>query len=608
MPAARLRVPNDLQVTPTRIGRALVVGSCLASGLPAALERLLPPCTCDFLLFNNAMELPAEPPRPVGEYDLQVVQVPLRSVLPESVTMRLSYGDPAAFEDAFALASEALHQLLAAACAYGEGTGLLTLVTNFLVPQGRTLGRLLPGEDLREPAYFVARLNALLAEEVAGRPDTHLVDLDAISASIGRLYVQDDLVWAATHGGVLTDWDYERDLDRITPPAPLSAQHQVRSAEFLAAMVCEIEAIYRSVHRIDEVKLVAVDLDDTVWRGVLAEQGAITTDAREGWPLGIVEALLTLKRRGILLAVVSKNDPANVEAVWDQVFMGTLRLEDFAAVRIGWTPKVEALKEVIEAVNVLASSVVFIDDNPAERAAVALGLPGVRVLGEHHLDLRRILLWSPETQPPSLTDESIRRTEMVRAQVRREEIRTGVSREEFLARLAVTVEAALVSEGDDPRLARIAELVNKTNQFNSTGESWSPDQLAAFCTGGGALHVFQVRDALCDYGLTAVALREGPVVRQLVMSCRVLGLEVERAVLGHLVEHGGDPLSVRVLETGRNRPLRDALAGLGAPVEGEWATVSLGPWASAPGTARLVDTAGRPAGDAAPLGATPATH
>ncbi len=169
--------------------------------------------------------------------------------------------------------------------------------------------------------------------------------------------------------------------------------------------------MYRSLRRFDEVKMVCVDLDDTLWRGVLAEMEVDHIDidpAVEGWPLGIVEVLLTLRRRGIILALVSKNSLDCIRAPWDKVFSSRLKLDDFAILKVSWNSKAIGIREAIEEAGLLPRNVVFLDDNPTERAAVSDAFADRRVIGSSHYYWKRILMWSAETQGAAITAESSR--------------------------------------------------------------------------------------------------------------------------------------------------------------------------------------------------------
>src|SRR5207237_6903915 len=198
--------------------------------------------------------------------------------------------------------------------------------------------------------------------------------------------------------------------ERISCYYPLSTQ------DFVGYAWGELIAMYRTVRQSDQVKLVLVDLDDTMWRGVAAEEGGAWAMAREGWPLGFAEALMFLKRRGILLGIVSKNDEERVRGIWRRIYGDLVRLEDFAVRKINWQPKADNVEAILAEVNLLPKSVVFIDDNPVERAGIEAAFPEMRVLGPNPYLWRRILLWSPETQVATITAESAARTAMVQQQ------------------------------------------------------------------------------------------------------------------------------------------------------------------------------------------------
>jgi FkbH-like protein len=187
-------------------------------------------------------------------------------------------------------------------------------------------------------------------------------------------------------------------------------------------------------------------------------------------------------------------------------------------------------------VNLLPKSVVFIDDNPVERAAVKAAFPEIRVLGPNPYLWRRILLWSPETQVASITAESAARTEMVQKQVEREEQRQHLSREEFLASLGVRATLSEVSSTADRRFPRTLELINKTNQFNTTGKRWTLQEFTGFFRDSGRCFVLDVTDRYTAYGIVGVLLVQDDAIVQFVMSCRVVGMDVEVAAVSGVLQ------------------------------------------------------------------------
>lgn len=568
MPFSPFRASRRLEATPLRIDKVLFVGQCLLQPWIAPIERTFAPDTrVDFVLFNHFMELQDDPPSRPADYAFQVVSPPLRIVLPETVYPNLAYSDSAAAEALFQGVCQRLDMVLDAAMKWNVRHGIQTFVTNFFVPQQNPDGRLLPRYDLRNMVFFIEKLNEHLAARIETYRGAAILDIDAISASIGRRYVQDDAVWIFAHGSMLYDHDIHYDIRRIErPPQPATAEFEIGTEAFVGEVWGELVAMFRTLRRADSVKMVIVDLDDTLWRGVLAEEEAIQKYDAEGWPLGLVEALLYLKRRGVILAIASKNEESVVARILEALYAPRLRLSDFALKRIDWRPKPETIAEMLEEANLLPENVVFIDDNPVEREAVARAFPAMRVLGDRLYAIRRDLLWSAETQVPTITRESERRGGMVRAQVDRERARRVMSREDFLASLDVSMTIFEVRDRD-PNFARAIELLNKTNQFNTTGRRWREDEMAGLLNAGMRMIGFTVADSFTDYGLVGIVLVESAGIVQFVMSCRVIGLGVEEAavriIADHLREVGAARITAALIETATNFPCRELYAKCG---------------------------------------------
>ena len=565
------RIPTGLRATPTGLRRILVIGSCLVEDL-VSHSNDSGATPGDFVLFNNIGRLPDTPPQPIATYDVQIVQIPLRTLLADAHFAKLKYHRTEDYRLVFDQAVQRLSLALDAAMRWNRETGLASFVVNYFRPQQDVLGRLLPRNDLRNFSYFIDRLNESLADLVAGYANGHILDFDAISATIGRIHVQDEHLWMLNHNSTLSDFDAAHDRARLHPPPPVSRQSDLRIDAFFDAVHAEIEAMVRTLRQIDAVKLVIVDLDDTLWRGVLAEESG-EAKTNEGWPFGLVEALDVLKARGIVLAIASKNDDATIRAAWDSQFGDRLELADFAVVMIGWNPKVESVAAILQKVNVLPSSTVFIDDNPVERAAIEAAFPGIRTLGADLYGIRRTLLWSAETQVPFISDESGRRTEMIRAQVVREETRKTVSRTEFLNNLDIRVASDVITTIGHGRFPRTLELINKTNQFNTTGHRWTSEAMQAALQAGAVIHAFSVADRFTDYGLVGAVLVRAAAIEQLVMSCRVVGLDIERRMLASIVDglkrDGSTRVSACFLATDKNAPCADVFANSGFRAEGE---------------------------------------
>src|SRR6185312_13677254 len=244
-------------------------------------------------------------------------------------------------------------------------------------------GLLFPKYDLRNPEHYVYKLNERLEALLLERRNIHLLDIDRISASLGRRFWQDDAVMMTSHNALLpAASEMKSRMEYVPPVCEHYELNSVREhAHFGAAVWAQVMSMYRVVRQLDPVKMVVVDLDDTLWNGVSGDLGAIDDAMIMGWPLGFVESLFYLKQRGVVLAIISKNEESRIREIWPRIFGHRLHLSDFAAVKINWSPKVDSMRELLAGVNLLPRNVVFVDDNPVERAAMKASFPEMGILG-----------------------------------------------------------------------------------------------------------------------------------------------------------------------------------------------------------------------------------
>jgi FkbH-like protein len=573
--------PNVFTVTPTPLRRAVVVSQCLLEPLIHIVSSATETCKVDHFVINHAGQLPERPAADPAEYDFQIVQLPLRTILWDADLLKIGYESE---EDAKAQLDQSIgkmRMLFDLYTAWGRNFSIPTFVCNLLTPMASAHGRLLPRYDLRNPLHFVERLNQELAALVEAMPGAYLLDIDTLSASIGRRYIQDDSLTITSHGSLINDWDTLYDGNRLEAAGSPEKVFGTQREAFLLSVWREAVSMHRTLRQIDQIKMVVVDLDDTLWRGVIAESGEVDHTQIDGWPIGVTEALQVLKRRGVILAILSKNDPARVEQFWDSLFAHRLRMSDFAIRKISWSPKAMAMEEILSEASLLPKSVLYIDDNPVERAQVQGAFPDMRVMGGSPYTWRRALLWAPETQVTSINSEAARRTEMVQAQVERKVAQTTQTREEFLAGLDLIIELSRLPGEGAPGFDRALELINKTNQFNTTGERWTRAELATAISSGSEVYTFNVRDRFTNYGLVGVIVMQGALIRQMVMSCRVLGLDVEKAavatLLNRILSSGVGEIRARLIETDANGPCGGLWPNLGFTQNGEVFAYAGGP-------------------------------
>jgi FkbH-like protein len=420
--------------------------------------------------------------------------------------------------------------------------------------------------------------NVLLSDLAENYPDVHVVDVAATLGAIGAERLLDDGQVGFTHFGS-PGWMLQRPNDERsavhhifpdTAPLALEVGGDPYGREAVMAKA-HVDALY-VVTGLERKKCVIVDLDGTLWPGVLAETGAPFAWTPEisgpfsyiGLFFGLHEALLSLKRRGVLLACVSKNDEATVRELWKYEshypHERLLTPDDFVTWRVNWTDKVENIASIADELGFALETFLFIDDNPVERENVRQRLPQVEVWGDELFSLRRRLLNDPRLQAPRVTEESAARTALTQAQLSRQKSRaeTGDG-QAFLASLNVQTHIVRLEPG--ARLDRVEELLQRTTQFNATGAKLSALELAGHVLAPDAsVFTVQVSDRFGDHGLVGAAVISSGEIVALVLSCRVLGLGVEHCFLQAIVEalsadHA--ELTARIIETSRNTPVRN---------------------------------------------------
>ena len=371
------------------------------------------------------------------------------------------------------------------------------------------------------PSRLIARLNDLLAQ-AAAREGVLLLDVAQASA----------------RDGIDAWFDVARWLQGKMEIAPQAAQRY-------AALVARLIAAQRGKSR----KCLVLDLDNTLWGGVVGDVGTAGLILGEGSAEG--EAYLALQRyakllkdRGVILAVCSKNEHALAEAAFQEHPEMVLRRPDIAAFVANWNDKVENLKDIARSLNIGLDSLVFVDDNPVERARVREGLPMVAVpeLPNDPALYVRCIAEAGYFEAVSLTDEDLRRGEQYAIDAQREAMR-GVSKsvEDFLRELDMIVTYGPIAAVD---LARVTQLINKTNQFNTTTRRYSADEVARLAAvRENTTLQFRLADRFGDNGLVSVMIlcpaKDDAAVLEIdswVMSCRVFGRQLENEAMNIVVD------------------------------------------------------------------------
>jgi len=329
-------------------------------------------------------------------------------------------------------------------------------------------------------------------------------------------------------------------------------------------------------------RVLVLDLDDTLWGGVLGDVGL------HGISLGghdhIGEAFVDFQRmvkglanRGIALAIASKNYETNALNVFDNHPEMVIRRVDLSAWRINWHDKAQNIIDIAKELNLGLSSFVFIDDNPVERARVSEALPDVLVPDWPADPSAYVEALSALTcfNVPAISAEDAKRTKMFAAERDRQQLKNAMSHEDWLKTIDMKISVERLEAGN---IARIVQLVNKSNQFNArTRRVSETDMLAMQDAKNTTVWGFRVSDKYGESGLTGVisaTVDEGRChIVDFVMSCRVMGRGVERLMLSELAEfasaNGAEEIVCDFLETDRNFPMREFLDDSGLNRQGD---------------------------------------
>jgi methoxymalonate biosynthesis protein len=303
------------------------------------------------------------------------------------------------------------------------------------------------------------------------------------------------------------------------------------------------------------VKVVVWDLDETLWDGTWLELPAVPEPRREA-----IDLARELSARGVLNCVATRNPPSQATELEAEPWFA----ESFVDAEVGWGPKADSIRALADRLDLGIDTFVYVDQDPFERAQIENALPEVRALD---LDELRAEL---DASAPAATPEARRRTALYRQRRERAHAEaefTGTC-EEFLrsCELRVSIAEAAAEDAD-----RLAELMQRTRQYNSSGAEWPLDEVRARIGDPGWLvATVRLSDRFGDYGLVGAAFvdRGEGVVHSLTISCRAAGRGVLDALIGWLAQQVGS-LRIPVRPNERNVPLRLGLRALGLSRTGE---------------------------------------
>lgn len=426
----------------------------------------------------------------------------------------------------------------------------------FVVPDETPLGHL----SLRLPSSRVSMVRELdrrLAQDAGN--DVLVVDCERLAARVGKRHWLDPRLWYRTRQPVAHE------------ALPLLAR------ETAAVLAADLGLAARCL---------VLDLDNTLWGGVIGEDGLDAIAIGEG-PDGEAYAdfqdyVIALRARGVILAVASKNDPDAARQPFAEREGMRLKLDDFSAFVADWRRKPEQIAEIADTLGIGLDAIVFADDNPAECAEVAAALPEVSTLC---LDMPaservRALAASVRLEISALSHEDEQRQRSYAARAGAAELQAGAATlEDFWRSLQMRAQVRAV---DAASLDRAAQLVQKTNQFNLTLRRHSREAIERLAEDGESIcRTLALEDRFAGHGLIGLAIvraddddGEIALIDTLLMSCRVIGRTAEVHLLAHLsaaaLERGFTRMRGEYVPGPRNALVAELYPRLGfASIDGE---------------------------------------
>jgi len=330
-------------------------------------------------------------------------------------------------------------------------------------------------------------------------------------------------------------------------------------------------------------KCIVLDLDNTLWGGIVGEDGFDGISLGPTYPgnpfVEFQRLLLALWKRGIILAINSRNNPDDaLQVIKEHPYM-ILKEEHFACIRINWNDKATNLKEIGKELNIGLNSIVYFDDDPVNRELIKSTLPEVLTVDFPN---------DPSLYPQSLTElndfnvlqiteEDFKRGQMYTQQKSRTELENNVSNiDDFLKRLEIKV---TIKKANDFTIPRISQLTLKTNQFNLTTKRYQEEDIRKFANSSNKIvGCAQVEDKFGDNGITSVFIinKDNSLewsIDTFLLSCRVMGRKVEDAILSTILQKAKDSgvqkINGNYIPTKKNMPCEKFLADNGFKKEND---------------------------------------
>lgn len=525
--------------------RTAVIGSSTLDPLAACLDTLiwLEGFWSELYVggFNLYRQESLDPSSPLYRFrpDIVILNVDAWSLLDRefiSSFVRMS------LEERVAAQKHMVESLTSVVGALVKNSSATVIVSNFIVPSFTPIGIADNRQEMGLREFF-SGANSMLEDRLRHDARVFLLDLDAVAGEFGK--------------SRMTNWNtYYRG--------------SVLYGEDFSVVLARAYMRYIRALKGKSRKCIVLDLDNTLWGGIIGEDGYDGIKLSNVSPgneyMDFQRALLSLYSRGVILAVNSKNNPDDALRVIREHPYQLLREEHFAALRINWQDKVQNIREIAEEIGIGLDSLVFIDDNPHEREQMRLAVPEVLVPEwpkNPHL-YRQALESLDVFDVLTITREDIERGQMYAGRRKRAQLESqATSLEEFLRNLGLKVTVRLA---DDFTTPRVTQLINKTNQFNLTTRRYTEAEVQRLRdSDSSAVYCMNVEDKFGDEGLVGVAIvKKSPdewYIDSFLMSCRVIGRSAETALLARIVRDakaaGVRSIRGEFIPTKKNPPARD---------------------------------------------------
>ncbi|NHK31558.1 MAG: HAD-IIIC family phosphatase [Asgard group archaeon] len=399
-----------------------------------------------------------------------------------------------------------------------QNTSSLIVFSNFIVPTFSPLGIL----DNKKPIgfkRFYKMINYKLEELYQEDKQTFILDFDEIAATFGK---DDYINYPMYYRGAL-----------------------LLSEKFLPKLSHTLLGYIRAL-KAKNSKCIVLDLDNTLWGGIIGEDGLDGIKLNINYPgnefVDFQRTILSLYNRGIILAVNSKNNEADALEVFNKHPYMQIKDSHLASYRINWLDKVQNIIELAKDINIGLDSMVFFDDNPVERARIKESLPEVKVvdLPKSPALYKKTLEDLNYFDTYALTKEDLTRGEKYYKKRKRDEVRQQVqSIDDFIKTLELI---AIMKQVDDFALPRVTSLINRTNQFNLTTKRYNEKEVQEIAKNSKEynLYTLEVKDKFGEEGIVGVSLikKESSklwIIDTFLMSCRVIGRKIETAFLYKII-------------------------------------------------------------------------